>query len=59
VRAGTPDCPVDNQALKAIADFRFETDLSIVFIFCWQLALKTKEHLSFKNTIIEIFKIFR
>ncbi len=35
VRAGELDCPQDNQALQASTDFRFETDLSIVFICCY------------------------
>ena len=34
VRAGERDCPQDNQAVQASADFRFETGRSIVFICC-------------------------
>ena len=35
VRAGELDCPQDNQALLASTEFRFETNLSIVFIQCY------------------------
>ena len=37
VRAGELDCPQDNQALQASTDFRFETNLSIVFIRCYPM----------------------
>lgn len=41
VRAGKLDCPLDNQAQQASTDFRFETDLSIVFIHCCNTSLLT------------------
>jgi hypothetical protein len=34
VRAGELDCPQDNQAQQASTNFRIETGLSIVFIYC-------------------------
>lgn len=39
VRAGGLDCPNDNQALELNTDFRFETDLSIVFYLSSLLAI--------------------
>ncbi|WP_282019220.1 hypothetical protein, partial [Salegentibacter mishustinae] len=37
--AGEADCPQDDQAWQANTEFRFETKISIVFIFCCEASL--------------------